>query len=129
MGISLIQLIPRKKAHWLVFMYADGYVGKNNEIELCLQAYDKHHIKKFQKAIESKHKLGTKRTMLNGREFNACRIAIKDADLAMGLAKQGCINNKSFAIEMPQLNSRELYRHFIRGFLTAMDISVTEKSL
>ncbi len=109
-------IATEEQAYWLGFMYADGYIGKHNEVELCLQSYDRQHLRKFQEAIGSKHKLGEKRIVLNGKEFKACRVHIKDSDLAAGLMRNGCANNKSFEIEMPELGSKELYRHFIRGF-------------
>lgn len=36
--------------------------------------------------------------------------------MANGLISHGCRNSKSLNIEMPDLTSKELYRHFIRGF-------------
>lgn len=105
-----------EKAYWLGFFYADGYVGKNNEVELCLCERDKQHVAKFKEHIKSKHSIVRKKICLKGKVFYAYRISIKDTDLANGLKKHGCMNNKSYCIEMPQLKSKDLYRHFIRGF-------------
>ena len=106
-----------EKAYWLGFLYADGYIGKNNEVELCLCERDKQHVMKFKECLKSEHAVSRKIVLLNGKQFAAYRISIKDSELANGLIKHGCVNNKSDCIEMPQLNSKELYRHFVRGFV------------
>ena len=106
-----------EKAYWLGFMYADGYVGLKNEIELTLQIRDANHIQKFKKALQSEHKIGTKTIKFNGKEFKAKRISIKDPQLVNDLIKWGCTNSKSLTIEMPDLPSKEAYRHFVRGYL------------
>lgn len=83
-GYYFDSIDTEEKAYWLGFMYADGYIGKDNEVEFCIQAYDKSHLVMFKKAIKSKHKISNKRVVLNGKEYNACRISIKDKDLANG---------------------------------------------
>jgi hypothetical protein len=104
-----------EKAYWLGFMYADGYVGKNNKVELTLQYSDLDHLNKFKKALMSKHKIGKKEILLNNKRFTACRIHIKSTQLATDLIKYGCFNNKGLIIRFPELQSN-LISHFIRGY-------------
>lgn len=106
-----------EKAYWLGFFFADGYVSSTKKsIELCIQEYDKSHISKFKKAINSKHKISSKKIKFDGKEFMASRISIKDEKIWKDLVKHGCIPVKSKTIELPSLDSKELYRHFFRGY-------------
>ena len=105
-----------EKAYWLGFLYADGYIGKDNSIELTVKKSDSTHLTKFKTDINSNHKISTKRVKLDGKEYLASKISFKDKNMVESLQKLGCTNKKSFSIEMPQLQSKELYRHFIRGF-------------
>lgn len=104
------------KAYWLGFIAADGYIGKNNEIEIALQERDRNHLEKFKRDINSNHKIGTKCVTRNGKVFRANRISIKDTQLAQALQRLGVINAKSCIVEMPDLPSLEMYRHFLRGY-------------
>ena len=36
-----------EKAYWLGFMFADGYVSKNNAMSLTLKESDRSHIERF----------------------------------------------------------------------------------
>lgn len=106
-----------EKAYWLGFLYADGYVDKNkNSIELALSKTDREHLVKFKSSIHSDHKISNKSIRSFDKEYEACRISIKDKQLCDDLKKHGCINAKSFSIEMPLLKSKEMYKHFMRGF-------------
>ena len=40
------------KAYWLGFLYADGYIAKDNTIRINLKKDDEQHLKKFMQAIE-----------------------------------------------------------------------------
>lgn len=105
-----------EKAYWLGFLYADGYIGKNNSIELAVKESDSSHLAKFKKDIQSQHKICRKRINLKDKCYYACRMSFKDKQMSDSLKKLGCINEKTLSIEMPQLDSKEMYRHFIRGF-------------
>lgn len=112
-----------EKAYWLGFLYADGYVTAER-VELCVQARDRNHLLKFKKSIDSQHDIQTKKMTLNGKKFEANRVSINDKMLVSALAKHGCTQKKSLSISFPQLSSRELYRHFVRGYFDG-DGSIT----
>ena len=105
-----------EKAYWLGFLYADGYIGKQNNLELCIQEYDRNHLIKFAKALDAKQKITQKSIKLNDKMYTAAKISLKDKHLVEALEKHGCTTNKTFTIKMPSLKSKELYRHFIRGY-------------
>jgi DNA-binding transcriptional regulator WhiA len=103
-----------EKAYWLGFLYADGYVSQRGSIELCLK--DKDHVEKFKNAIHSEHKISKKNVTLKGKTFVEYKISIRDSKIVSDLEKYECFSNKTFTIECPQLDSLELYRHFVRGY-------------
>lgn len=105
-----------EKAYWLGFFYADGY-NSGKGIELTVKSSDKNHLKKFKQAIKSKHNIGHKIVKLSEKEYGAYRISIKDKGLSAGLSNHGCYKAKTFDIKFPDLDSLELYRHFVRGFI------------
>lgn len=104
------------KAYWLGFLTADGYLSDNDYLELCLAEIDKKHIEKFKSDIKSKHKISLKKTKLNGKTFNAYRIAIKDSQIANNLRDLGFNNHKSYSAYIPFNKIPDnLMNHYIRG--------------
>lgn len=103
-----------RKAYWLGFFTADGYVSDNNRIELCLAEIDKKHVELFKHDIKSNHKISLKKTTINNKTFNAYRINITDKELANDLKKLGLNNKKSYTASIPKINN-ELMPHYIRG--------------
>lgn len=105
-----------EKAYWLGMLAADGSVGINNYIEFCLKLEDKKHVEKFRTAIKSKHKIGEKTIHLNGKEYKASRIIIRDSKLNSDLCKYGVCNNKSLITRFPFDIPQKFYKDFIRGY-------------
>ena len=108
-----------QKAYWLGFLYADGYVAKDNAIRLNLKKDDEDHLNKFMKAIEytnGRVKYSQKKVEEKIYELAYCQI--KDATMASDLADKGCINKKSLILTFPSKDKlpEHLYSHFIRGY-------------
>lgn len=107
------------KAYWLGFLYADGYISKDNAIRINLKREDEMHLKKFLTAIGCKNnriKYSIKNT--EGKEYFQAYCQIKDKKMALDLADKGCVNNKSLTLTFPPKDklSPMLYSHFIRGY-------------
>ena len=51
----------------------------------------------------------------NNKTQKSCSIRCYSVEMAEDLISHGCIPNKTFFIELPQLPT-ELYRHFLRGY-------------
>lgn len=107
-----------EKAYWLGFLYADGYVSENNDIEFCLQDKDKKAVESFKKAIRSGHKISEKNVVLNGKVFKNWRLTIKSIKMANDLKKHGCACNKTFELKFPteQTIPLKFFWHFLRGY-------------
>ena len=99
-----------EKAYWLGFLYADGYNNEDGKIELALQKEDLSHIEKFKKAIQSKHKISYK------PKVQAYRISINSKSMSKALAYHGCVNHKSYVMDIPMTISSQYLSHFIRGY-------------
>lgn len=111
-----------EKAYWLGFFYADGCVSidkKTNSGECCikLSKCDYEHLKKFNKSIHGNIPVeyGTSICNLNNKEFSFCSIRCYSIEMANDLISHGCVQNKSFTINIPNINE-PLMNHFIRGF-------------
>lgn len=100
------------KAYWLGFMYADGYVSKNdNGIELSLKSSDIGHLKKFIKDLSFNKKLY--------KDETRCRLTFRNKKMHSDLVQKGCIPQKSLILTFPKQDQvpLELMRHFIRGYI------------
>lgn len=103
-----------EKAYWLGFLYADGYVGAdNNIIELSLKSSDIQHLKKFKKFLE----FDENKTIFC--DSVRCRLNFRNKKLKNDLIKLGCTPRKSLTLTFP--NSNQLPNHlllpFTRGYV------------
>lgn len=98
-----------EKAYWLGFIFADGYVSKENNFELSLAVKDLNHLNKFKNFI----KFGGK--IYIDEKVGRCRLQFQDSQIVNSLKKTGCINKKSLVLKFPEIDEC-LYSHFIRGY-------------
>lgn len=108
-----------QKAYWLGFLYADGYISKDNAIRINLKKDDEGHLKKFIEAIEyTNGKIKYSKKKVEEKIYEQAYCQIKDKKMALDLADKGCVNNKSFVLTFPPEDKlpKELYAHFIRGY-------------
>lgn len=107
------------KAYWLGFMYADGYVGHDNRVELALKEEDYEHVLKFKNDLESEHKINKKTKKMNGKIFYSYKLSVIRKKLRQDLENKGCIPNKSKILKYPTIEQvpLDLQRHFIRGYI------------
>lgn len=100
-----------EKAYWLGFLYADGYISKNNQIEVSLQLSDINHLQKLKKFLNTNTKIST--------DDHRCRLLFCSKKISNDLAKLGCVNNKSLILTFPTKEqvSDEFLLPFIRGYV------------
>jgi hypothetical protein len=106
----------KEKAYWLGFLYADGYIGVNNEkLQLCLSIVDELQIDKFIKfvgdSLDKKRYYGPYKT--SGKQIH---YYTRNKEIIKDLVKIGCSNKKSHIIRFPFLLSFELQISFLRGY-------------
>lgn len=111
-----------EKAYWLGFFYSDGCVYINpskrvyeSTIKLCRSDYK--HLKKFNKSIKGNVpvEFSTRICSFNNLPQESCEIRCHSKDMAYDLISHGCVPNKTFVIEFPELRE-DLIHHFIRGY-------------
>lgn len=115
-----------QKAYWFGFIYADGYITKNNNSNsimrfgLNIMEGDFEHLNKFKNAISSNIPIHHYK-VIQGYKIGAdyCRIIISDDKFVRNLMAHGFIERKSNIIEPPIGIPENLERHFIRGFMDA----------
>lgn len=107
-----------KKAYWLGFMYADGYVGdeKHNNIVIGLSEIDLKHLEKFKEDISftGNIRLAGKGGFINSKPEAV--INFSDRKMASDLRTLGLYPNKSMTMKSLPIIPKELMRHFIRGY-------------
>lgn len=109
---SIFSIIDNEpKAYWLGFLFADGYVSRENSCELTLAERDLSHLEKFKSFLD--YKGGIK---YRGKQ-RAYRLSFRDSTIAERLKSLGCINKKSLTLKFPSTGiPKELISHFIRGY-------------
>lgn len=111
-----------EKAYWLGFIYADGCVYQNfnnrvYELSIKLCEGDYIHLKKFNKSIEGNLPVVFLESIcsFNNKPQKSCSIRCHSRKMTDDLISHGCIQNKTFYIEIPNI-PEPLMNHFIRGF-------------
>jgi hypothetical protein len=106
-----------KKAYWLGFLYADGYVCKNY-IGLKLAIKDLNHLINFSQELKSTHAIVKDVSHRYRKEYEYCSINIYNQQLVKDLLNAGCLHNKSLILKFPtqDILPENLTNHFIRGY-------------
>lgn len=108
-----------KKAYWLGFMFADGYIiNKENRygqdafgITLAEDSLDT--LEKFKKDIEASNPINWDNSKKGQRQ---CKINLTSQKTVNDLIDKGCFKQKSLILEPPKKVPENLIPHFIRGF-------------
>lgn len=105
------------KAYWLGFIFADGYVTKNQTFEITLKSTDSYMLEILKCDIQSNVPLMNKTINLKNHTYEAVRLGISRKQFGQHLMQKGVIPNKSAIVRIPfndiPLN---LMNHFIRGY-------------
>lgn len=95
-------------AYWLGFIYADGYISDNGIVEISLKASDVEHLNKFATYIKYTKEVKVK--------DHRCRLSFATQQLKSNFNNLGVVPRKSLILTFPEFLSKELNRHFIRGY-------------
>lgn len=104
----------QEKAYWLGLLYADGYNSEERGYVRFGQAKkDKELVYKFKNILEAEHPVVFNER--HGKVQDFYQISVSSVKLSKDLARHGCMQNKTFKTEFPNI-PEELYSHFIRGY-------------
>lgn len=108
-----------EKAYWLGFLYADGYISKDETtLEVGLSAVDKEHLKKLQSFLGTDAPISERDVLLDGKLFPSVRLQVCSKKMVFDLIQLGCENNKSLTLVFPseEIVPPEMLHHFMRGY-------------
>lgn len=104
------------KAYFLGFMITDGCVGsKTNEISLSISSKDDEILEIFKSKLNSKNPIHRTVRVRKGRKDSAeSSLKLKSQQLKDDLAKYNVVPNKTYTIEIPEIDEN-LTSHLFRG--------------
>ena len=106
------------------FIYADGFISNrkigSRQLGISLSVEDFAHLEKFNKSIESNHKINIYKTNSSSykEDIEYCRVIITDDKVCDDIEKLGVLEHKSLVLSFPSEFQVPLsFRyHFIRGY-------------
>lgn len=105
-----------RKAYWLGYLYADGYVGDDHYNNIVVSSIDKDILEKFKEDIEYSGEIRVSRGSGYSDEHTSYVINFSSKEMASSLREIGLYPNKSMTmIKMPNLDN-QMVNHFIRGY-------------
>jgi len=110
-----------KKAYWLGFIYADGYVSRRKNqkcLGIALHTKDEKHLRVFKKDINATYKINRYITTSFGVKTTFAKIFITSDQLFDDLVDKGVFEKKTLILKFPKDNivPVELQNHFLRGY-------------
>lgn len=107
-----------EKAYWLGFLMADGYNHESKTmVALRIQGEDSEHLEKFKTFLQTDTPIYIFKytTPISKIEKEYCELNVCSPIFSQSLAKQGCVQGKTYILEFPNIDT-SLYSHFIRGY-------------
>ena len=104
------------KAYWLGFIYADGYLNKNeNRFGIELKQEDEEHLYKFNDDISSNRPIHIYHKNSTFGPQDNCRWVCSNKILYNDLMVHGITPTKSYDGTFPIVDNNDYIRHTIRG--------------
>lgn len=116
------EIDTERKAYWLGFIYADGYVsrGKTNQkcVGIALKSKERPHLEQFRRDIQATYPIGTYTTDSYGMDVEYVRILMTSTQMFDDLVSKGVLEHKSLILTFPNATvvPPALLHHFIRGY-------------
>lgn len=105
-----------KKAYWLGFILADGYINsKGNVVGIELKSDDMSHLEKFKTDICATNPIHIYHKNSTFREQDNCRILVNSFKTKEDLLNLGLTSNKSYDGVLPKVE-KSMTRHLVRGY-------------
>lgn len=108
----------KENCYWAGFLAADGCVSsKLSRVEVELQHTDSSHLKKLCKFADRDTKLWTRKRIRDNKTFKYSSVSLVSKKIVKDLESNFNITpNKSLTLSPPVL-SKDLDKHFIRGYI------------
>jgi hypothetical protein len=104
-----------EKAYWLGYLYADGYLNKNeHRIVLTTCEKDVEILYHFSDCLNMENTTIKKRIHKEG--YISYNLVINSKYMYEKLINLGCHNNKSLKIRLPKLDTLNYYLGFLLGY-------------
>lgn len=107
------------KAYFLGFIYADGYITRNN-LGLAIQESDIEILEKLRICMNSDIPIHHYENSGYGDKYTNhckyCRLIVTSDHMVDSLIKDGVVRNKTTILKPPTCVPNHLLRHFIRGY-------------
>lgn len=101
-------------AYWLGFLFGDGSImGReySYRVQLTIHNQDEPHLRRFKQAIGAENELV--------KDGDCLSLRISDAKFAENLIEKGFTTDKSYDGALPDIDSWDLKRAFVRGLADA----------
>lgn len=108
-----------RKAYWLGFIYADGYITKcRNQklVGISLKSSDKLQLEALRNDLQATYPIKEYTTESFGVEVQYVRLLMTSEQMYDSLLKKGVLERKSLILQFPLDLPCELVHHFIRGY-------------
>lgn len=104
-----------EKAYWLGFIMGDGYNHETKSaIAIRIHKNDVELLKKLKEFFKTNRPIHLYKKQ--NKEY--CELCINSVKISEDLAKLGCVQNKTYLLEFPNIEEK-FYSHFIRGYFDA----------
>jgi len=103
-------------AYILGFIYADGYLGKDNSgLRINLQLSDQIFLNQIREELGYEGEVKTSVVKTNNKIYNYCYLDISSMDIISDLRRLGVYPNKSLTVTYPDFIPKEFEIDFLRG--------------
>jgi len=108
-----------KKAYWLGFFFADGFIREKDQkmLGVALSTKDIDHLEKLKKDMNAEYDIKKYKTVSGYKiGIGYCRLLFFGEKIVFDVKKYGMIPNKSNILTRPKNIPKEFEIPFIRGF-------------
>lgn len=110
-----------KKAYWLGFIYADGYVTRvqyGKRVGIAINEKDEKHLEKLKHALDSTYPINHYVNRSNFGTASYVRLLMASEKMFDDLNQHGATERKSLTLTFPNENivPNHLISHFVRGY-------------
>jgi intein-encoded DNA endonuclease-like protein len=110
-----------RKAYWLGFFYADGFVCRNKKqknVGISLGAKDGEHLELLKSDIDATYKIHTYSSFSFGTKVVYNRLLMTSDKMYDDLINKGAVERKSLILKFPtkEIVPDDLINHFMRGY-------------